>query len=414
MNENNDGLTALLGTEAVPEDEPSLPGWETAEFGAPPRRETRDRESRRRPQAPSVPPRRSAFDEVEEAEEASTPRYGGGRGRGRQDTRNQPKARDASFGASNFRDRDSRDKEPREREPREREFREKEFIDPRDIDPRDIDPRSAVSPSGNPRGGNREVISNDLDPRDIDPRDIDPRDVDPREGGSRGRRGRVPEASTDDKEDDDRGGNRRRRRRRGRGRGVNESPVNTERGASPPPRDFPDDEVHDVEGGDDLWAEVGDDDHEVKAPTPVRPKSPARVTFDDDHEDAEEVVAMRRGRRRRRLSNEPSHIDEEVAEPSAKDRPRERSPAPEGRRTGRRPQPERRIEDDSFHDLDVPADEIDAHEDLEPIATHRNIPTWLDAVDILINANMDSRRREPQRRGRGNGPQGGNGGHRRR
>ncbi len=193
--------------------------------------------------------------------------------------------------------------------------------------------------------------------------------------------------NSEGREDGGRGRRRRRRRRRGGGGGGQASQPAAELNDLDPVEALPD--VHDV---DDPWQEVTDDEIAARAPTPSR-NDPPRVTFDDDHEDAEEVVALRRGRRRRRLRDEPE----------VEDAPAARAPAPPpasggSRRSRHRDDEPRRREPEPPR---APPEDVIDTEDHEPMSQHRNIPTWLDAVDILISTNMESRRREPSRRGGG-------------
>lgn len=93
------------------------------------------------------------------------------------------------------------------------------------------------------------------------------------------------------------------------------------------------------------------------------------ATFDDDHEDDEEVVDMRRSRRRRRRGGGESVRERSTSEETAA-----------------------RTSDDEDLDSDV------------TYQTQRNVPTWLEAVDLLVVPNIESRKRDQKR---GGGSQGG-------
>lgn len=97
------------------------------------------------------------------------------------------------------------------------------------------------------------------------------------------------------------------------------------------------------------------------------------ATFDDDHEDDEEVVDMRRSRRRRRRGS-----GEGVKERSTSEEPGQ---------------------------LAIDDDDVDSDVTYQP---QRNVPTWLEAVDLLVVPNIESRKREP-RRGSGGQGSGGSG-----
>lgn len=102
--------------------------------------------------------------------------------------------------------------------------------------------------------------------------------------------------------------------------------------------------------------------------------------FDDDHEDDEEALALRRSRRgRRRRGGAGTGAGAGVA---ASDRG-------VGHDT---PQ-------SSNYDEEVGEDDGD----VVLQNTQRNVPTWAEAVDLLIAPNLESRKREPARGGRGRG-----------
>ena len=131
-------------------------------------------------------------------------------------------------------------------------------------------------------------------------------------------------------------------------------------------------------------------------PERTTPSSAIEATFDDDHEDAEEVAELRRGRRRRRPRRGGGEATEET--PAQADLGDTAAVAP-------RRQPAAR---ETAQRQDDVADE-------PLVVKQRDVPTWDETVDLLISANMESRRRDPRGpRGRSGGGRGGNGGGRRR
>jgi len=183
-------------------------------------------------------------------------------------------------------------------------------------------------------------------------------------------------------------GRRRRRRRRGRGRSgerAPEAPRETETWdvESRPARESVDDDIADQEI---------DDSDETDGPAVAEREAAPR--------EGEEERAGRPRRRRRRRGRRGG----EAREPSA--------PATGESRQEREPED---LDDDI-----VPAyagrrsesfdDEEDDDDDLDLKAHHRGIPTWDDAIGMIVNTNMESRARNPAgssgprgRRGRGHG-----------
>lgn len=159
-------------------------------------------------------------------------------------------------------------------------------------------------------------------------------------------------------DDDEPEGPTRRRRRRGRRR---RSGTDSEVAGGEERSD-------EIESGEEL---VGDEREESPTGRAID------AEFDDDHEDDEEAVALRRSRRRRRRGVEPAEA-KEVA----------------------------------FGELDVVdsvADDEAEDDDQEAVSynVQRNVPTWLNAVEILVNSNMDARKRDPKRSGGGSSNGGG-------
>src|SRR5690606_2380296 len=103
----------------------------------------------------------------------------------------------------------------------------------------------------------------------------------------------------------------------------------------------------------------------------------------------------------------------EESERTASPRRRDEGGAPRGRRRGgrgrgrsdesREPAPRRPEESPSAasgDDYDEPLDEDEASdEDDSHDVKHRNIPTWRDAVQSLVEANTENRRRHGDNRG---------------
>lgn len=121
----------------------------------------------------------------------------------------------------------------------------------------------------------------------------------------------------------------------------------------------------------------------VRTPADEAVKSSGRAIdaeFDDDHEDDEEAVVLRRSRRRRRrrggdLSEAKGPLDSDDVGPVGS----------------------------------VAYDPVDDDEDAVTYNTQRNVPTWLEAVDILVNTNLDTRKRDPKRSSSGGNGNGGGG-----
>jgi hypothetical protein len=181
-------------------------------------------------------------------------------------------------------------------------------------------------------------------------------DAEPVEPAPRSRRADVREESVEEAEapSDEEGPTRRRRRRRRRGgRSDEEGSAEPSDAASRPA----------VEEDDFGFAEELFVDDEVEETRP------------SDESDEAETPARRgrgRGRRRRRTGEE------------------------EG--TAAAPRPARKAAAESV-------EETDEDEDLSE-ARHRNIPTWMETVDLLVLPNMENRKRgggrsEPRRGGRG-------------
>lgn len=120
-------------------------------------------------------------------------------------------------------------------------------------------------------------------------------------------------------------------------------------------------------------AEGQEDAGEVKPVSQAEPDGRAiEAEFDDDHEDDDEAVVLRRSRRRRRR----------------------RSPDAEPKAAGYDGELDSSDVEGVAYDAMTEGDEDD---DVSTFVVQGNVPTWLNAVDLLVNANMDSRKRDPKR-----------------
>ncbi len=199
-------------------------------------------------------------------------------------------------------------------------------------------------------------------------------------------------AAADEREGSDEGQRPRRRRRRG-GRGRDRE------GAARPPRPEQSSRLapnREVEAEDDLWADSPDEgvsEGEADAPADESSERPRR----------------RRSRRGRGGRGQAASETREAVE--------ERPAARNGRRTKRPPVED--DEDDSA-DLAIPIEgDADGDEDDEGSparAVHKSIPSWSDAISVMVDTNMVARKNSPQRpsgqrggrgRGRGRGGRGG-------
>lgn len=145
----------------------------------------------------------------------------------------------------------------------------------------------------------------------------------------------------------------RRRGRRGRGRGRDRE---TERGSR------------------------------IEHERPVDEALEQESAFDDDHEDDLEVEVIRRGQRAR--SRDRGRGADEA--PEGRDRRRKRGEDEEAR--GGRPQRSPRETDRE------PEDELDAE---GPAQRRAAIPTWIETIDLLVNANIENHKKSKGGRGRG-------------
>jgi hypothetical protein len=135
---------------------------------------------------------------------------------------------------------------------------------------------------------------------------------------------------------------------------------------------------------------------EIKGPRDDAPSEPPAVAgagraidaeFDDDHEDDEEAVALRRSRRRRR--RRPADNASEAVASDDRVLPSDDDSDAFGAEI---------FETGGFEAESL---EPEGAEEVVAYNIQRNVPTWLEAVDILISANVESRKRDPKRGGGG-------------
>lgn len=220
----------------------------------------------------------------------------------------------------------------------------------------------------------------------------------------------------DEEASGDRPRRRRRRRRRGSEAGVESTEERAPRSESfAPVNDRLDDDSHD----DDFAPVVDDYDHDVDADIDVTEAPVARK---------KEEASEDRPRRRRRRRRGRGRGADSAAEPTSATEPPARSqayadededveddadylPAPTSRREPTRsavPARGRRSETPSSR---VPAsNDLDEEDDDDVVdhGEHRSIPTWQDAIGLVVGANMEARAKNPggNRGGRGRGGRG--------
>lgn len=223
----------------------------------------------------------------------------------------------------------------------------------------------------------------------------------------------VPSESVDEdsqEEDDDsrnRRGRRRRRGRRGRGGRQEESNRQEDTGRSSKNDDAPVDEASSQDDVSEVsWSEAD------------------RLETDDEPTEVERRSNRRRRRGRSRPADETKteesvedesvasdDFDQEEAAPRAKSRndrdgQRRRKRRPDARRDGdsRREGEKRRGDETRSRSAASNADRDDAEDaddDQDESPKHRNIPTWLEAVQPMVEGNIENHRRNENRGGRG-------------
>ncbi|QDS88159.1 hypothetical protein EC9_23460 [Rosistilla ulvae] len=175
----------------------------------------------------------------------------------------------------------------------------------------------------------------------------------------------ASERSDAEAEEGEEGGTRRRRRgRRGgrrRGRGGN--------------------------GGASESSETADSN---VSPEPEAEVAVPKVSeFDDDHEDDDEVIALRRGNRRRRGRRGRGGSGEGREESTGRDES-------SGGRDLAKPEAEAEVRQSSRRGE---ASRDEAEEDIKP--RQRDIPSWIETVDLLVQPNINARGKRSAPRGRG-------------
>ncbi len=246
------------------------------------------------------------------------------------------------------------------------------------------------SPRRGRRRGQRQKLDSDVlswDDEPLSPTARRSADADA-DGDDEDRKGRVPYGNMDldDEPDDDLDGPQgeagvdeaageaapRRRRRRGRRR----------RGG-----DFTGEAAEKDSRDDATRDEIASEPPEISSTGRA-----IDAEFDDDHEDDDEAVALRRSRRRRR--RRPSDGVSEPAADADQVLPSDDDDDPFGAEV---------FETGGF---DGEILEVDDADEAVSYNIQRNVPTWLEAVDILISANVESRKRDPKRGGGGGGGNG--------
>ncbi len=253
-------------------------------------------------------------------------------------------------------------------------------------------------------GGSREGASREGGSREFSSREPSAREGSSREPSARSSSTRESSREPSSREGregrDSRGGSSRSSSSRGPSSRDSASRDSASRDSSrtpPPPREPRVKEIYDREDDhhDDIeedldrepMSHVGDEDLDG----PVD-REPLRDSREGGSRDASIRDDERRPRRRRRRRG-----SEETAA--------------EGERGPRRPsEPNERVRgaDPAYRRKEEPADlEDDLDEDDEPVAVHRNLPTWEDALSAIVAGNIENRARTPQQhygnRSRGSG-----------
>jgi ribonuclease E len=266
-------------------------------------------------------------------------------------------------------------------------------------------------PSSPPREPRRGAESRNSESRSSASRGGESRDsrgAEARGGEDRPRRGesRRPAEPVEDREATEGGSEegrpRRRRRRGGRGRGASRSGPGSERPEAAP-----------VDAGDD-WQQTDDDDRDLND-----------VVGDDESSQGEGEVTADRGERPRRRRSRRGRgrsgagSTEEGREPRGPAKPTEsRAPTRNGRPA--RPPVESDDDDDDEGMMPIAGENDDDDDDSElGRSSHKSIPSWSEAIGVMVDVNMQGRKSSPQRpssrggsggRGRGRGGRGRGGG----
>ncbi|MCA9194650.1 MAG: hypothetical protein KDB03_22920 [Planctomycetales bacterium] len=215
----------------------------------------------------------------------------------------------------------------------------------------------------------------------------------------------IPEAPSDEVESS--GRERQRRSRRRRRRGSPDADARRESSTS-----------HNQSDGE--WTQLSAEDRYDDIPSPseisgwgeTKSNEFESSTAEDDEQPLRRSSRRRRGRARsgeedREIARQPSR-DADVAPDSDidsdEDAPREPREDRSGRRTRRTRSGSRseRQEKVRGHDISVDDDDDDdLTSDRDGESRHRNIPTWLDALNPLIDGNIENHRRNESRGSRG-------------
>ncbi len=195
---------------------------------------------------------------------------------------------------------------------------------------------------------------------------------------------------------------RRRRRRRGRGRGEGEGTADRVSAG------------RESSGPDDVDFEDSEDPS-IDEPRSGRGSRPFREPEFSDDMDPDERPQRRAEptSSSRRERAEGSRSDEEGDEEGSKRRRRRRRRRPSSDVESTK-DVESRDDDEDFELSDEEADDAVAAYRGSDREGHKRIPTWLEAVNLLIDQNMSARKSQPQQSNRGGGHRGGRGGRGRR
>lgn len=209
----------------------------------------------------------------------------------------------------------------------------------------------------------------------------------------------AAEAKTGQADEEQRRG-RRRRRRRGGGRGQHEAhlPRST-------PREF---DEEDLTSESQHIEEIVDaiEASPIAEPDDREPLEEAVAAQDMHERDDEQRRGKRRRRRRGRRREADSAGEAQVRDAGAD---HDRLDGSEGVSRALTHEAEPDFHASSEEDHADGHDEDDAHEDGHDRASHRAIPSWDEAIGVIVSANMEARAKNPHSsgpRGRGRGQHG--------
>lgn len=299
------------------------------------------------------------------------------------------------------------------RSPREDEVldtRDTEFLDDRPASDEDLDALADLINEGGPppiaarRAPRREEEDDDFDR----PRDDAPDSPESRETRTEG----------------EEGGNKRRRRRRGRGRGRRDEAGDERRPAREPSAREPASRESTSRESSRREAPPRDGDSEGRYGGFDNRVAKRRVSGDEDldhdlvhdldHDSDAHASEEDSDRDVRRPEREEESRDKEGRPRRRRRRRRGSEDATEGARSSRRddePTDRVRGSDPSYRRREESAEFDDEEEGDEPATSHRNLPTWEDALSAIVEGNIENRARSPQQhfgnRGRGSRDRGG-------